>query len=231
MKCFGILFTIVLTTVGMFAQDSPIRSINLSNVRCGQYPTTVTVRFFTTKSDTSPKWEGTIAFAAPQSEDIDFPLADTALLDAFSTESIGWYSLQCVAEQPFPMWKLPSVAYSAHSMDASTLAGKPASAYALASSVDTSGVTASLSNETSRAQLIEGNLALDLANAQSSIQIAASKALANEGAIATEATRAQSTESSLASNLAGEVTNRQQAINALMLLVTDLQAQLKHPRE
>jgi hypothetical protein len=87
------------------------------------------------------------------------------------------------------------------SADSANLGGKPASAYALADSVATTASNANLNNEISRAQLIEGNLAVDLASAQHGIQ--------------SEATRAIGAETAINNNVA-----------TLTAMITDLQAQI-----
>jgi hypothetical protein len=197
------------------------------NVSCESYPSSVTFKLYSNESDVSATWQETqVVYSHPGSYNHMALLGTTTNgipTEVFANGGAHWLGIQCNGAVEMSRTLLSVVSYSIKSADSESLAGKPASAYALADSVNTTALTQNLNNETSRAQMMESNLALDVAAGQKSVQ--------------TESTRALAAETTLANNLSTEINVRQQAINAeatarqnaitaLSLLVSDLQAQV-----
>jgi hypothetical protein len=197
------------------------------NVSCESYPNSVTFKLYSNESDISAIWQETqVVVSHPGSYNHMILLGSTTNgvpAEVFANGGAHWLGIQCSGAAEMSRTLLTVAAYSIRSADSESLGGKPASAYALADSVNTTAITQNLNYETSRAQMVESNLALDLAAAQKSVQ--------------TESSRALGAESTLANNLSSEINNRQQAIDAeasvrqnaiaaLSLLVNQLQSQV-----
>jgi hypothetical protein len=158
--------------------------IPVQNISCQNFPSQVTFRLYPKETATTAVWQetqtvftngGSYAHAALMG------LTTNGLpIDVFSGGTALWLGVQCEGEAEQGRLMMSSVPYAVKSLDSANLGGRPAADYALVGSVNTSDLSSALSNETSRAQMVEGNLVADLATEVTTRQNAVSTLQASE---------------------------------------------------
>jgi hypothetical protein len=182
---------------------------------------TGTFSIYQGENDTVPLWQENQTFGA---NDYSFPGATTngVPTDIFSNGSARWLELVCDGNV-YTRIPLAASPYAISAVDSANLGGRPASDYALVSQLGSTTSSSALSNEISRSQQAEADLAQQITTEVNIRQSTAATMQLNEVATASQMASLNSAIVALQSQIAA-LQNSNTALAAQLVSLTGMQS-------